>query len=442
VQRFKNQDGLEFTASDQQSVALYEDLVSANFALAADTGKVLKTLVQADPEMIMAKCAGGYFAKMFGSPPMAARAAAAVEPLNELIAEHGATAREKQHARALANWCAGDIEAATANWEDILLDHPHDGLALRLAHYTHFYSGDGRRMRDSIARVLPAWRKGQRNYGYVLGCYAFGLEESGEYGRAELVGREAVEINAGDAWSVHAVAHIMEMQERHAEGIEWIDGLEEHWVKAGTFRYHLYWHRCLYYLERGETDTILDHYDRHISQDVESGFYLDVCNCASLLRRLEMNGIDVGDRWDALMVETRNHLQNTDLIFAALHYLIVAVAAHDTEAQDTLLASLHAAAETGTTSGRVCRDAGLELAVALVEAGRGEFAKAARRIAGVRYRMDEIGGSTAQRDLFEMLMIDAACQGDEPALARALLTDRVARKPKAAWAVDKLAAVG
>ncbi len=442
MQRFKNQDGLEFTATSAESVALYEDLVTANFALAADTGKVLKTLIQADPEMIMAKCASGYFAKMFGSPPMAARAAAAVEPLNELIALYGATAREKLHAQALANWCKGDIEAATANWEDVLLDHPHDGLALRLAHYTHFYSGDGRRMRDSIARVLPAWDKAQRNYGYVLGCYAFGLEESGDYGRAELVGREAVEINPADAWSVHAVAHIMEMQERHAEGIAWIDGLEDHWTTAGTFRYHLYWHRCLYYLERGETDTILDHYDRHISQDVDSGFYLDVCNCASLLRRLEMNGIDVGDRWNALMPETQNHLKNTDLIFAALHYLIVAVAAHDTGGQKALLSSLQAAAETDTTSGRVCRVVGLELAAALVEAGRGDFTTAARRIASVRYRMDEIGGSRAQRDLFEMLMIDAACQGDEPALARALLTERLARKSKAAWATSKLAATG
>ena len=442
MQIFQNQDGLEFTASSAESVALYEDLVTANFALAADTGRVMKTLVQADPEMIMAKCASAYLAKMFGSPPMAARAAASVEGLNELIAEHGATGREKLHAQALANWCRGQIDAATADWENILLDHPLDGLALRLAHYTHFYSGDGRRMRDSIARVLPAWDKSRRNYGYVLGCYAFGLEESGDYGKAELVGREAVALNPADAWSVHAVTHIMEMQERHAEGIEWIDGLEKDWSTAGTFRYHLFWHRCLFYLERGETEAILEHYDRHISQDVASGFYLDVCNCASLLRRLEMNGIDVGERWDGLIEETRNHLENTDLIFATLHYLIVAVAAGDAEAQATLLASIRACAAEDTTSGRISRQAGLDLAEAICAAGRGEFSAAARQIAGVRYRLDEVGGSRAQRDLFEMLMIDAACKGDEAAFARALLNDRLARKPKAAWASGLLAAAG
>jgi len=437
---FKNQDGLEFTASNTEAVALYEDLVSANFGLAADTGKIMKSLVQTDPEMIMGQCASGYLAKMFGSPPMVARAAKIADSVNDLIAKHGATERERRHAAALGNWCAGQVEAATAEWENILLDDPHDGLALRIAHYAHFYSGDGRRMRDSIARVLPAWDKSQRNYGYVLGCYAFGLEESGDYGKAELIGREAVALNPADAWSVHAVTHIMEMQERHDEGVAWIDGLEADWAKAGSFRYHLFWHRCLFYLERGEVDAILDHYDRHISQDIDVGFYLDVCNCASLLRRLEMNGVDVGARWDALIGETANHLENTELIFATLHYLIVAVAAGDTVAQASIVDSMRKCADLDTTSGRVCRHAGVAVADAICAAGRGDFSAAARQISAVRYQLDEIGGSRAQRDLFEMIMIDAATKGDDAKFARALLSDRLARKPRAGWAHEKMSA--
>jgi hypothetical protein len=230
------------------------------------------------------------------------------------------------------------------------------------------------------------------------------------------------------------------MQERHDAGVAWIDGLEERWTKSGAFRYHLFWHRCLFYLARGETEIILDHYDRHISQDVETGFYLDICNCASLLRRLEMHGVDVGERWDGLIGETRNHLENTELIFATLHYLIVAVAANDQAAQAGILDSLRKCATEDTTSGRVSRAAGLDLAEAICAAGRGEFTAAARQISDVRYRIDEVGGSRAQRDLFEMLMVDAACNGDEPRLARALLVDRVARKPKAGWANRKLAA--
>jgi len=438
---FKNQDGLEFTASSEDSVALFEDLVTANFGLREDVGKVLKSVVTTDPEMIMGQCASGYFSKMFGSLPMAGRAAKTSEKLGELITQHGATDREKQHAGALAKWCDGQIDAATAEWENILLDHPLDGLALRLAHYTHFYSGDGRRMRDSIARVLPAWDKSHRNYGYVLGCYAFGLEESREYAKAELAGREAVNLNAEDAWSVHSIAHVLEMQERHDEGVDWINGLEKGWSTAGNFRYHLHWHKCLFLLEQGKTDEILEIYDTQVVKDIDVGFYLDVCNCASLLRRLELHGVDVGDRWQGLLEESKNHLGNMELIFGTLHYLIVITANGDTASQTTILNALRACADEHTTPGRVSNRAGLAIAEAISEAGRGEYAPAARRMMDVRYHLDDIGGSMAQRDLFELIMQDAAIRGGEGDLARALLTDRIARKPNARWANDQLAAL-
>ena len=59
--------------------------------------------------------------------------------------------------QALGAWTAGDWQGAIGCWERILLDHPTDLLALRLAHYGHFYLGDPRRLRDSTARVLPSW---------------------------------------------------------------------------------------------------------------------------------------------------------------------------------------------------------------------------------------------------------------------------------------------
>ena len=53
-------------------------------------------------------------------------------------------------------------------WEDILMDHPHDLLALKFAHDTYFYLGYGPQMRDSIARVLPEWNKSIPLYGFVF----------------------------------------------------------------------------------------------------------------------------------------------------------------------------------------------------------------------------------------------------------------------------------
>lgn len=438
---FENQDGTAFTASSDASVAQFEDVVTANFGLRADLGGKLKTLMESDPDMIMANCTSGYFAKSFGGTRMAGRAQKASGRVDQLIEQHGATDQEKLHAAALRNWCAGDLEKTASAWEDIMLDNPLDGLAIRLSHFAHFYSGDGRRMRDSIARVLPSFDKSHRNYGYVLGCYAFGLEESRQYAEAEKFGRAATDINPEDAWSVHSVAHVLEMQGRHAEGVDWVGGLEDHWSKVGNFRFHLYWHRSLYHFERGEFDIALDLYDRQVSSDVESGFYLDIVNAASLLWRLEMADVDVGNRWEGLADIARDHLEDTDLIFVTLHYLMVMASVGDLEAQTRMLAHVREWSAGTSTQSAVCRVAGLAIAEAITEIRRGDFTSAARRIAAIRYDMDKIGGSAAQRDVFQMLMLDASAKGEETTFSRSLLTDRVAAKPDSAWGWKKLSTV-
>ena len=43
-------------------------------------------------------------------------------------------------------------------------------------------------LRDRVAQVLPHWNADVPGYGYVLGMYAFGLEETNLYDRAEETG--------------------------------------------------------------------------------------------------------------------------------------------------------------------------------------------------------------------------------------------------------------
>ena len=111
-----------------------------------------------------------------------------------------------------------------------------DIIALRLAHFGHFYSGYPERIRDSVERVLPFWSADHEHYGFVLGMQAFGLEECGAYGKAESLGRKAVELNPHDVWSAHAVAHVMEMEERLDEGIVWISSLSDEWRKVNKIK--------------------------------------------------------------------------------------------------------------------------------------------------------------------------------------------------------------
>ncbi|KAK2165467.1 hypothetical protein NP493_1363g00003, partial [Ridgeia piscesae] len=57
------------------------------------------------------------------------------------------------------------MDRATDIWEDILVDHPLDMLALTFAHDSYFYLCFQPQMRDSIARVMPQWTTDMPHYG-------------------------------------------------------------------------------------------------------------------------------------------------------------------------------------------------------------------------------------------------------------------------------------
>ena len=81
-----------------------------------------------------------------------------------------ATDRERKHVAALAAWCRGDIRGMNAIWETILVDHPHDILALRIAHTMHFFLGDLAQMRDSGRDgITGARQKGHIGFSAIRG---------------------------------------------------------------------------------------------------------------------------------------------------------------------------------------------------------------------------------------------------------------------------------
>ncbi|NIP86282.1 MAG: tetratricopeptide repeat protein, partial [Planctomycetales bacterium] len=125
----------------------------------------------------MANVLMGYFYMLMGVRPLVPRAQKSLQAAREDQAT--VTARERGHMDALDAWSRNDLRGATAHWEAVLLDHPRDVLAAKLAHFGHFYLGAPLQIRDSIARVLPAWSEADPAYGFILSMYAFGLEETG-----------------------------------------------------------------------------------------------------------------------------------------------------------------------------------------------------------------------------------------------------------------------
>lgn len=423
--------GLELTAASDEAAVALDAALDDFLAFGREAGPLLKAAFEVDAEMPLVHVLRGYFFLLMGVGALRPRAAKA----GETAAGLAVTARERAHADALSRWAAGDTAGAVRRFEDILLDHPRDIQAIRLAHYLHFYHGALVQHRDSTARVLPAWDETVPGYGYVLGMRAFGLEEMGDYARAEEFGRRAVVIDPSDAWSVHSVAHVMEMQDRPHEGIAWIRENEAHWEnKIHNFRGHLWWHQALFHLALDEVDAALELYDNRFRADTAGDDVLDIANAASMLLRLHFRGVDAGGRWDELAGHAAARIADGIFPFFDAHYMAALAMAGDSDNVRTHLDAMSGRSGEATADA-VYDEVGRPLCEAIAAFGAGEPERCFELLEPVRYDLFRLGGSHAQRDVFMQLLIAAAKQAGRDRELRALVAERAAQKPGAvaAW---------
>jgi tetratricopeptide (TPR) repeat protein len=403
--------GLELSAASGEAARAFDDTVWAYVGFSREPGVPLKRALQADPAMPMALCLQGYFMHLMGLPGLIPKARAALASMQKVS---GMNSREKMHAAALGAWCEGELERTCGILDGILAEYPRDYLALKLANYLYFYMGDAANVRDGPARALKSWDEKSPGYGHLLALHAFGLEESGDYAAAERAGRRATEINPADPWAVHAVAHVMEMQDRAAEGAVWIETLAPHWDTANFFRFHLWWHLALMHWSAGRPEEALQLYDARIWSDGSSE-NLSLCNDISLLARLEIAGIDVGGRWDAAAKVVREQAGGSVMAFVDAHYALALGAVPPLE-------------DRGTTA-RVHSAVGRAVCDGAVAWRTKDYARAVNLLAPVRKDLWRIGGSHAQRDLFVLMLLDSATRCGNQVVAREARADRAAQRP-------------
>jgi tetratricopeptide (TPR) repeat protein len=342
----------------------------------------------------------------------------------------GASSRERRHLAAATALAAGRSGEATLIWEDILADHPTDALALRFSQDAYFFLGESLAIRDSVARVLPAWESDNPLTSFLFGLYAFGLEEAGELVRAEQYGREALARNPADAWAAHALAHVMETANRQAEGIAFLKSSRPSWRSAHFMAGHNGWHLALYLIEEERFGEVLADYDCFTAPKLADDATLDRIDAASLLWRLELAGVDVGARWGPVARQWMAHVDDHVLAFNDLHLALAAARSDDRDDIARLRRSLDDYQRLGGGDNRrVTVEVGRRLIDGVLRFGDADYAGAVEAILPVRDQAFRIGGSHAQRDIVNQTLIAAAERSGQWNLARALLADRVAFRP-------------
>jgi tetratricopeptide (TPR) repeat protein len=427
--------GQPIAASSPESAGRFDRTVDAYLGARVDTRDRLGALLDADPSCVLGHCLDGYLHMLSSKREGILRATDALARA-ELAAASGRniTRRERSHLAALTAWSRGDLRGAAQRWDATLDDSPRDIVALKVSQFVLSYLGESARMQESVERVLPSWDATVPGYGFVLGCHAYALEEMGHYEGAEATGRRAIEINPKDIWAAHAVAHVAEMQGRMHDGLSWISSLAGQWAECNNFTYHLRWHEALLHLDLEHYSRVLELYDDEVRRQ-SSDEYLDVSNAVSLLWRLEQADVDVGTRWGELAALARGHMSDHALVFADLHYLMAIAAAGDADGIERFMESCERFARTdGGTEASVMADVGLPLARAVLAHRRGAYGEVVEGLMPLRSRFRWIGGSHAQRDLFDQLLIDAARRGNRLDVATELLAERTSRRPRNIWA--------
>ena len=369
----------------------------------------------ADPDCCIANAYAGMLWMFLEAPDAAARAARYLAAAERTAP--AATRREQQNVAVLKAWSADDVSGAMRLCEAIAGEFPRDLVMVKLAQYFAFNRGDS----PAMLRVVLGALEHASDVPYVHGMAAFAYEQCHLLDDAEQAARAALALERKEPWAQHALAHVMLTRGQIDAGAAFLEGVADTWSGLNSFMItHLWWHVAVFRLSQGRFEEALDIYDRHC-WGVAKDYSQDQIGAVSLLARLEIAGVEAGGRWQELGAHLAARSGDTVLPFLTLQYLYGLARANRPEAQ-TLLEAVRRFGHAAPGAARgTWREVALPACEGLYAHARREYSTAWRKLSQVMARLHEIGGSHAQRDLFEQLLLDAAIKAGHAVAAQQLL---------------------
>lgn len=414
--------GLTLTGASGSAIENYEAAVAELQCYRGDPVARVDAALAEAPGFAMAHVLRGWL-HLLGTEPGGLTVARAAHADAQ---RYASSDRERGHAAAIGHLVAGRWHSAARVLEDVTIAEPRDALGLLAGHQLDFLTGNSRMLRDRIARALPHWDVSMPGFHSILGMHAFGLEETGDYARAEALGRQGVELEPRDGWSQHAVAHVMEMQNRQADGIAWMCGSDA-WAGDSFFQVHNWWHLALYHLELGHTDAVLALFDDKMAGG-RSGVVMDMVDASALLWRLHLRGIDVGGRWQHLADVWAPLATAGNYAFNDAHAVMAFVGAGRRDLGKAVIQTQEEAVSRSGDNATFVSEVGNAVARAILAFGEGDYARTVEFLRHIRSSAHRFGGSHAQRDVIDLTLIEAAIRSGDGSVAAALASERADRR--------------
>ena len=416
--------GLPLTTSEEAADP-YRQGVDRMLSYTLGVDESLGRAIELDPDFALAHSQLGLFYLFRGNGK---RAAELANQAHELAG--GATPREQRHVAILGATARGKGSQAPALIDEHLGETPRDAPILMQWFGANFYGG-GVEKRERMLDKFDSLASAYGDDWWFLSWHAFANHEMDRLERARELVQQSLELRRQNGQAAHAMSHVFFEEHDLTGGAGFLgDWLTEFPERAGFYR-HLTWHQALFLLANGKRSEALALHDETIrpGADVQGDALGGVADAASLLWRCRLhdsvggNGADHPD-WRAIADLAESAFPRPGTAWVDVHRAMALAALGDEVGLGKLLDGLNEAAERGhTTAGIVVAP----VVQALSSFAEGDYESAAGGLSDVRELLVTLGGSNAQRDVFEETLVEARLRAGQTEEAMILLQERLDR---------------
>ncbi|MGM0559482.1 MAG: tetratricopeptide repeat protein [Pseudomonadota bacterium] len=399
------------------------DLLLSAWPGAAD---VLDQAIDADPEFALAHAARARLHAIRGEMPHARRR---IEAAEAILGRDG-NEREQSHVAILSRVIDGQSAAALKQVCTHLDSWPRDILIFSLPLGAFgLFAFSGMAEHDQ-ARVDLCERHAQHfkaDDWWFLTYRGWAHTENGNLTLGRDLTERGLDQRTENANAAHALAHAL----YEAGAIEETERMISEWLpdydRSGTLHGHIAWHAALAALERGDVERALTVYANSIRPEVSLGLPINVVSdTASFLWRLQAYGHDVPEGlWEEAAAYSEGYFQKAGLAFIDVHMAILAAATGDRSAVERRVEALTRLVDSGALGAGPVAPALCQAVLAFAEE---QYKACIGFLEPVADEVVRIGGSGAQRQMIEDMLLLAFMQGGEPSKARDLLDRRLHRR--------------
>lgn len=417
--------GLALTTSDDAAEA-YRDGVDRMLSYRLGVEEALGQAIELDPQFALAHAQLGLFHLFRGEGARAAELANRAHDLAE-----GASPREQRHAAILGATARGKASEAPALIDEHLRETPRDAPIVLQWLGGNFYGG-GVEKRERMLEQFDALAPSFGDDWWFLSWHAFANHEMDELETARELVERSLDLRRQNGQAAHAMSHVFFESHDLEGGADFIgEWLTEFPERAGFHR-HLTWHQALFLLANGRRSAALELHDDAIrpGADVQGDALGAVADAASLLWRCRLHdtvgGADSNGvlAWQPIAELAEQAFPRPGTAWVDVHRAMALAALGDQVGIGNMLDGLNKAAERGhPTAGEVVAP----VIEALSAFGQGDYEAAATGLSHVRALLVTLGGSNAQRDVFEETLVEAHLRAGHTEAALELLRERLDR---------------